>query len=234
MKPTAASLSTSFPALESIPAEANGFASALVHEIRNPLCTIGLALEMLNRMDIEEEQKQYLRMIERGAGRIKEVVSRLLTLNLTKEEDDEAYSLHQMLEEVLAVVKDRMLLKNISVRRDYAEMEHRVFLDAEKIKIALTNIMINAIEAMSSGKGELKLVIKSTDEESSIEIHDTGIGIGKRDLNRIFEPYFSGKPGGLGIGLSSALDIFRANHTRVNVSSEEGVGTCFVLSFDRK
>jgi two-component system, sporulation sensor kinase E len=99
--------------------------------------------------------------------------------------------------------------------------------------IALTNIVINAIEAMASGTGALKLVTRSTDEESSIEIHDNGIGMSKEDLQRMFEPYFSNKPGGMGIGLSATLEILRANNTRVNVRSEEGVGTCFILSFDR-
>jgi len=227
-------LSASFSALEKTRANPTGFVSALVHEIRNPLCNINLALEMLNMMELDEEQRNYLSMIVRGSGRIKELVTRLLTLGLAKEVNSEVYSLDELLEEVLARVRDRMLLKSISVTREYTATEHRVFLDPEKVMIALTNIVINAIEAMSSGTGELKLVTRSTDAESSIEIHDNGIGMSKEDLKRMFEPYFSNKPGGMGIGLSATLDILRANNTRVNVSSEVGVGTCFILSFDRK
>jgi len=185
-------------------------------------------------VELDEEKREYLSMIMRGSWRVNDLVTKMLTPDLAKEINTEFYSLHQLLEEVLARVRDRMVLKNISVTREYTATECRVLLDPEKVKIALTNIVINAIEAMSSGTGELRLVTRSTDEENSIEIHDTGIGISRSDLKRIFEPYFSNKPGGMGIGLSAALDILRANHTRVNVRSEKGVGTCFVLSFDRK
>jgi len=226
--------SASFSALERTRSYPTGFVSALAHEIRNPLCTINLALEMLNMVELVEEKREYLSMIMRGSWRVNDLVTKMLTPDLAKEINTEFYSLHQLLEEVLARVRDRMVLKNISVTREYTATECRVLLDPEKVKIALTNIVINAIEAMSSGTGELRLVTRSTDEENSIEIHDTGIGISRSDLKRIFEPYFSNKPGGMGIGLSAALDILRANHTRVNVRSEKGVGTCFVLSFDRK
>jgi signal transduction histidine kinase len=139
-----------------------------------------------------------------------------------------------MLEEVLTGAKDRMLLKNISVRREYNATAHRVPMNPEKVRIALTNIVINAIEAMPTRTGVLRLVTRSTDEQSCVEIHDNGIGISKEDLKRIFEPTFSNKPGGLGIGLSATMDILRVNHTGLDVRSEEGVGTSFILSFDRK
>jgi signal transduction histidine kinase len=234
MSPTAAILSVPFSAPERIGNYPSEFVSALAHEIRNPLCTINLALEMLNMMELDEEKREYGSMIMRGSWRINDLVTKILTPDLAKEVNVEYYSLHKLLEEVLARVRDRMLLKNISVTREYTATEYRVLLDPEKVKIALTNIVINAIEAMPSGTRELRLVTRSTDDESSIEIHDTGIGISRSDLKRIFEPYFSNKPGGMGIGLSAALDILRANHTRVDVSSEVGRGTCFVLLFDRK
>ena len=230
----AAILSASFSALQRSRSNPAGFVSALAHEIRNPLCNINLALELLNLMQLDEEQRQYVDIIMRGSGRIKDLVSRLLTVDLAKEVYFEVYSLHHLLEEVLTIVQDRLVLKNISVSRDYAALEQRVYIDPEKVKIAITNIVINAIEAMSSGTGELRLVTSSTDELSCVEIQDNGIGISKEHLKRIFEPTFSNKPGGMGIGLSTTMDILRANHTGVEVRSEEGVGTCFILSFDRR
>jgi signal transduction histidine kinase len=224
----------SFSVLERTRANPAGFINALAHEIRNPLCNINLARELMELGKLDEEQRQYLGIIMRGCGRIDELVSRFLTLDLAKEAHFEVYSLHQLLDEVLLITRDRVLLKNISVTRDYTAKEHKVFLDAERVKIAITNIVINAIDAVSLGMGELRLVTRSTDVQSSIEIHDNGIGIGKEDLKRIFEPYFSKKLGGMGVGLSATLDILRANHTGVDVRSAPGVGTCFVLSFDRR
>jgi signal transduction histidine kinase len=227
-------LSASFSAFKTPRNNPAGFVSALAHEIRNPLCNINLALELLNLTQLDEEQRQYLGIIMRGSGRIKDLVNRLLTIDLAKEVNHESYSLHQMLEEVLTGAKDRMLLKNISVRREYNATVHRVPMDPEKVRIALTNIVINAIEAMPARTGVLRLVTRSTDEQSCVEIHDNGIGISKEDLKRIFEPTFSNKPGGLGIGLSATMDILRVNHTGLDVRSEEGVGTSFILSFDRR
>jgi signal transduction histidine kinase len=229
-----AAFSASLLALERTRNNPTGFVSALAHEIRNPLGNINLALELLDPTKLDDEQRQYLSIIRRASERIKEVSNRLLRLDQTTEINFEVYSLHQLLDEVLVMARDQMSLKNISVTREYTAIAPRVSLDAERVKIALTNIVINAIDAMSSGTGELRLVTRSTNGLSFIEIHDNGIGIGKEDLKRIFEPYFSNKPGGMGIGLSATRDIFRANHTRMDVSSEEGVGTCFTLSFDRE
>ena len=226
--------SASLLALERTRNNPTEFVSALAHEIRNPLGNINLTLELLTLTKLDDEQRQYLSIIMRASGRIKEVSNRLLRIDQTAEVNFKVYSLHQLLDEVLVVASDQMSLKNISVMREYTAIAPRVFLDAERMKIALTNIVINAIDAMSSGTGELRLVTRSTNDLSFIEIHDNGIGIGKEDLKRIFEPYFSSKPGGMGIGLSATRDIFRANHTRMDVSSEEGVGTCFTLSFERE
>lgn len=230
----AAILSASFSALERTRSNPAGFVSVLAHEIRNPLSNIDMALELLNLMQLDEEQRQYIGVITRGSGRIRDLVKRLLTLDLAGEGNCEVYSLHHLLEEVLVIVKDRLVLKNISVRREYAATEQVVFMDPEKVKIAITNIVINAIEAMSPGTGELILATRSTDKLSCIEIQDNGVGISKEHLKRIFERTFSNKPGGMGVGLCATLDILRANHTGLDVRSEEGIGTCFILSFDRR
>lgn len=208
-----------------------GYISTLAHEVRNPLCNINLALEMLRSTNLYKEQIGFLDIIMRGSGRIKDLINKLLISDQLKESVTGYYSLHQLLEEVLTMAKDRILLKNITVYRDYATTEHRVMLNKEKIKIALTNIVINAIDAMPSDKGELRLITKTIGEQCSIEIQDNGIGIGQEDLKKIFEPYFTNKPGGMGLGLSATLDILRTNNASVDVRSEEGLGTCFILSF---
>jgi signal transduction histidine kinase len=210
-----------------------GDISTITHEIRNPLCNIYLALDMLSPMDLDEDMKLYLNIIRRGAGRIKDLVNDLLLPERVKEAASEVYSIHQMLDEVLVMAIDRVSLKKIAIYREYNATEQRVSLHGEKMKIALTNIIINAIDAMPAAGGELRLVTRSTGNLCSLEIQDNGIGISKEGLKRIFEPYYTNKPGGMGLGLSATLDILKANHTRVDVRSEEGVGTSFILSFGR-
>jgi signal transduction histidine kinase len=227
-------LPASHPALDKKKNERAEYVSAIVHEVRNPITNIDLALEMLDLNNLDEEQKEYLAIIARGSRRIKDLINTLLRSGQIGEYTSEMYSLHQILEDVLTIVKDRILLKKIAICREYGATEHRVLLVKEKMKIALTNIITNAIEAMPSATGELKLVTRSMGKQSSLEIHDNGIGINKEDLKRIFDPYFTNKPGGMGLGLSTTLDILRANHARVDVRSEEGLGTRFILSFYRR
>ena len=101
------------------------------------------------------------------------------------------------------------------------------------MQIALTNIITNAIEAMGSGKGELKVITKSTEESFVLQIEDNGCGISTENLENIFKPYFSKKQGGLGLGLSVTYEILRSSYIRVKVKSVEGQGTRFSLLFDK-
>jgi signal transduction histidine kinase len=209
------------------------FIPALAHEVRNPLSTINLAVEMLNLGTLDEEQQQFLDIIARGSRRITELINRLLVSTKAEAATSELYSLSQLLDEVLFMARDRILLKHITVRKDYAETQHNVLMDKEKMKIALSNIITNAIDAMPTEEGELNLVMKSNGGQNTIEIRDNGVGISKEQLQNIFKPYFTNKPGGLGLGLSVTLDILRANNASVDVRSAEGAGTCFRLSFDK-
>jgi signal transduction histidine kinase len=101
------------------------------------------------------------------------------------------------------------------------------------MQIALTNIIINAIDAMPSENGELKLTTKSIDGKYIIQVEDNGCGISKANLKHIFKPFFTKKPGGLGLGLATTYHILKSNHVGIDVESEEGKGTLFILSFDK-
>ena len=99
--------------------------------------------------------------------------------------------------------------------------------------MALTNIIINAIDAMSAENGELKLGTKLIGDRYAIEIEDNGCGISPENLKNIFKAFYTNKPGGLGVGLSTTYDILWSNHVEVKVESEPGTGTCFTLLFDK-
>jgi signal transduction histidine kinase len=213
--------------------KATPFASALAHEVRNPLTNINLAVEMLKATLKDDEQKGYLDIILRGSGRINDLVTDLLMLCQGDELLPGMHSIHQLLDQVLTMTQDRISLKNITVSREYSTVDCKILLDKEKMKIALTNIIINAIDAMPSEGGRLKLVTKSVNGRCIIEVEDNGIGISEENLKNIFMPYFTNKPGGMGLGLSTTLDILKSNHARVDVQSVEGKGTRFILSFDR-
>ena len=207
--------------------------AAIVHEVRNPLANVNLAAEMLATIITSEDQKLYLDIIMRNSTRINSVLTDMLRTFQPDENHLEEHSIRELLDEVLAVSMDRILLKNIIVQRDYIKRDHKTVVDKLKIKIAFTNIIINAIEAMPAEKGVLKLVTRSTKGKPVVEIQDNGIGIAKENLKQIFKPYFTGRPGGMGLGLSTTFDMLQSNHVKIDVRSVPGKGTSFILLFDQ-
>jgi signal transduction histidine kinase len=213
--------------------ELAAFASALAHEVRNPLTTINLASEMLQSMDREEDQRIYLDMILRASGRIRNLINDLLHSCQGDTTLGETHSIQKLLDEVLELNEDRLLLKNITVIKDYSSADCKVWVNEQQIRIAFINIVVNAIEAMDLGSGVLKLVTRAVDGQCILEIEDNGIGIPKENMKKLFDPYFTNKLGGMGLGLSTTKDILLTNRVKLDVRSEEGRGTCFVLLFDR-
>jgi signal transduction histidine kinase len=209
------------------------FASALTHEVRNPLTNINLAVEMLSRLVSDDAPKIYLDIIKRGSIRINDLISELLKFKPADNGSIKEYSIHQLLDEVIEMADDRMRLKNIVVTKDFSIWDIKIILNKPEMKIALTNIIINAIDAMGPEKGELKLTTKSSGNKYIIQIKDNGCGISKKNLKNIFKPYFTDKPGGLGLGLAKTYNILHANQVGINVESEAGKGTCFILSFNK-
>jgi len=209
------------------------FAFALAHEVRNPLTNINLAVEMLKSTSIEEERTQYLDIIVRSSNRVNALVSDFLKSFEIQDIQLESYAIHELLDEVLIMNKDRILLKNITVIKDYNTFDDMILVNKERIMIALTNIIINAIDAMSPSNGKLGLVTKAMNGKCRIEIEDNGIGISEENLKNIFKPYFTKKSDGMGLGLSATLDILLSNHAKIYVQSEEGRGTVFTIDFDQ-
>jgi signal transduction histidine kinase len=228
-------LSTNFSAIiPVILAESpTGFKSAHVHEIRNPLTNIKLATELLEpSLGENNQQRRYLDIIRRNAERINVLIDGLLIDKHTNKKQSQKYSVLKLLDEVIEEVKDRILLKNIRIKKRYSP-DCAIALNEADIRIALTNIIINAIEAMPPDKGELELITRMARDKFIMMIKDNGHGINKQNLKKIFTPFFTGKPGGLGVGLAATSDILWANHILVNVKSKEGQGTCFILLFQK-
>ncbi len=215
------------------PEQAAPFASALAHEVRNPLTNINLAVEMLKSTLKGDDQQIYLDIIMRGSDRINALVTDLLVSCQDDDQQPETHSFHLLLDEVLAMNKDRITLKNIAVRKDFTVADCKIFMDKEKMKIALTNIIINAIDAMRPENGKLRLITRTVNGKCVLEIADNGSGISPKNLKKIFTPYFTNKPSGMGLGLSTTRTILLCNQVSMDVQSIEGKGTRFILSFNK-
>jgi PAS domain S-box-containing protein len=206
----------------------------LAHEIRNPLNNIQLSaenLEMLNGAD--KYQSGLISIIQRNSIRINQMITELLESTKTLELVFEKHSLQDMVEESLSVASDRIKLQNITVKRTFLPSPLYVFADKSKLQIAFSNILINAIESMETDKGELSVIVNEAPDTYRVFIKDNGKGIPPEHLSKIFEPFFTMKKNGMGLGLSAAYGIFQSHKASMQVESMLNNGTTFIMDFNK-
>ena len=208
-------------------------ARTMAHEVRNPLTNLNLALDQL-RSEIpvkSESGKLFGDIIERNAHRIEQLVSEMLNSSRTKELQLELYPVREILDDTVGLAMDRINLSGIKLSKNYDSALPSIMVDKEKIKIALLNIIINAIEAMDPHRGELTVAASLKDNRLIIEITDNGKGIVAVDLKKLFDPFFTDKPTGMGLGLTSTKNILNSHNATIEVVSELGRGTTFLIQF---
>lgn len=214
---------------------ASNYTLALVHELRNPLNAIMLSVESLQeKLGSNVDDKIFLDIIWRGAKRINSLVTSILESSKFDTNDRIEYSLHRLLDEVLEVVADRINIKGIALCKNYGKHDFKALINEQEMKIALTNIIINAVEAMATNNGQLSVVTKSVSggDQFVLQIEDNGHGIGEKNLKNLFTSHVTTKKRGMGFGLAATYEILNSNHVEVSVKSREGIGTCFRLLFD--
>lgn len=204
----------------------------LAHEVRNPLNNILLSVEQLqNEMELSENSEMYVDIIQRNSQRISALITELLNTSRPTEVTSEERVLQHIVREVIAASEDRIILKNLTLTVDFPKENIMVTVDGEKLKLALLNIVINAIEAMDEYSGELRISLEQKNQQATLHIRDNGVGISEENISRLFEPYFTQKRNGLGLGLAFTLNILQAHKARIGVSSKPGQGTQFEISF---
>ncbi|MEP6951428.1 MAG: CHASE3 domain-containing protein [Ginsengibacter sp.] len=204
----------------------------IAHEVRNPLTNINLATEQL-RSEIEssEDINLLFEMISRNSNRINQLISDLLNSTRTSELDFIKSSINDLLDSSLELAEDRIKLKQIKVTKNYETDICHILVDTEKIKIAFLNIIVNAIEAMSE-HGTLHVITQTKNNRCIAIITDTGKGMTKGDVGRLFEPYFTTKEKGTGLGLTNTQNIILSHNANISAESKPGLGTSFTISFD--
>ena len=173
-----------------------------------------------------------LDIISRNYNRIDKLVIDLLYADKSAKTDFKNINLAEAMEEVLKTASDRISLNGIFLEKDL-EKECIISADKESLKIALLNIIVNAIEAMEKNKGRLFVSVAKEDKTIVLTVNDNGCGMTQEEIARMFEPYYSKKPSGLGVGLANVQTILKNHHARTEVKSEPGKGTLFVIFFDR-
>jgi len=202
--------------------------AGVAHEVKNPLNSMRIWLENLKASlpDVDGLPLQAVRVLDSEIDRLDSVVKRFLDFTRPPEMHQEESSVKEILEEVLAV--ERPLFEKSRVRLDarLAANVPDVLVDKPLLKQALINLFVNAVEAMSEG-GQLFVTLSRREEMAEIEIRDTGRGIAPEHRQRIFQLFFTTRPGGSGIGLASAFRTIQLHNGSIEFESEVGRGTTF-------
>jgi signal transduction histidine kinase len=155
----------------------------------------------------------------------------LLDLTRSGELEFKKHTLQEIMNESIATVADRINLQNIKVEKKYQEGPLEISADKSKLKIAFSNILINAIEAMEENKGELAVSMHASPDRYTVSIKDNGVGISEENLPRLFEPFFTSKKNGMGLGLAASYSILQSHSASIQVESKVNKGTNFIINF---
>ncbi|MEO6134235.1 MAG: ATP-binding protein [Ginsengibacter sp.] len=207
-------------------------ARVIAHEVRNPLTNINLSVEQLRSEEPgSENSKLFFDMIARNSDRINVLVSDLLNASRTTELNFEAVAINELLDESLAAAHDRIELNQINVVKQYDPEICSISIDKEKVKVVFLNLIVNSIEAMEE-KGELIIKTESKNSRCVITVIDNGKGMSPENAARLFEPYFTTKEKGNGLGLANSQNVIISHGGSISAQSELNVGTTFTISFN--
>ena len=205
----------------------------MAHEVRNPLNNIMLSAEQLEPVIGNTDSGGIcLEIITRNSKRIGDLITELLNSSRPDQVSVERMSLQSILDESIDAAMDRITLKHIELKKDYLQEPAWVMADHEKLKIAFLNIIINAIEAMQETEGTLTVSVTKKNLQYVVSIEDSGCGISDENIGHLFEPYFTSKQNGMGLGLASTLNILQSHNASFDVQSKLDIGSVFKLFFN--
>lgn len=215
-------------------------AATLAHEIRNPLEAMSLNLELLGRHlektemspSVQEMKDKYLRILESEISRLVEVTNNFLSFVRPGPPGTKTISLTGVLRQVVELVQNQASARKVKLEIVNHGDRDAVEGSEDQLKQVFLNIILNGLEAMPNG-GLLSLRIESPPRSApppddgmiAVRIEDTGEGIPPERLERLFDPFFSGRPYGTGLGLTIAQRIIEAHRGSIKVESEVGKGT---------
>jgi two-component system sensor histidine kinase AtoS len=206
----------------------------LVHEIRNPLSAMDINLQLLQeRLGSRSEDPEigrYLEIISTETRRLNEVLRNVQVFSRPESPDLETIDLHQIIEQVLFLIKEEAFRKQIEISRSLQAKHSTVRADPDQMKQVFLNLFKNSIEAMREG-GKLEILSRNDGQDKiiGVELVDTGSGIPMANLQHVFDPYFTTKKKGTGLGLSIVHNIIIQHGGTIDVTSWLGEGTIFSI-----
>jgi len=205
--------------------------AGIAHEIRNPLFAINNNLNYLNKKfkDSQEFIEVYPEFKD-GLGRIEQIVSAILDYSKPHELAFEQIQMNKILDRSLMLVQKQFEKSAIRIETEYNHDSKFIEADPHQLEQVFINLLLNSFQAMS-GAGILKIKTNSSKFYLKVEIEDTGMGIPKDEIDRVFDPFYSKSPNGTGLGMAIVQRILNQHNAPFKLKSNEGIGTTFSISF---
>lgn len=207
-------------------------ARTLAHEVRNPLTSINLSVEQLEEELDVKNSSPFFEIIKRNSKRINDLVTELIENSKPTELNEAPILIQTILQNTIDLARDRAELKNIKILTDFNLKDETIIADEANLTIAFLNILINAIEAVREDIGIIKISSNCNNNKCYISIEDNGYGIDEHHLTKIFEPYFTNKPNGMGLGLAASQNIINIHKGRIDLETELRKGTKFNIELN--
>jgi len=208
--------------------------AAISHEIKTPLGIIRSTAELLGEMpDAKDTQKRLSGVITEESTRLNRIVTEFLDFARPQAPNLQDCHLEQIIEKNLTFVRPELDKKGIAVNDNLNGRSFKLQADQDLLYRAILNIVVNAIQAMEDG-GTIQINVEEERDTYQIEIEDTGCGISEENLKKIFNPFFTTKERGSGLGLSIVRKIIEGHNGRVAINSREGEGTKVRVQLPRR
>lgn len=214
-------------------------AAGVAHEIRNPLNAISMATQRIQKEfspredDARKEFEHITYIVRDEIKRLDAIVEDFLSLSRTDRLELRQQAISDVVGRILFLVRDEAEARGVGIEEHGADCPARIFMDARKMEQAILNIVRNALESIQ-GKGTISIAIQSENDAARIIVQDSGAGMQPEELDRIFDPFYTTKGSGTGIGLCIANEIVTAHGGEILVRSEPGKGTTFEILLPRK
>jgi two-component system, NtrC family, sensor kinase len=209
-------------------------AAAVSHELKNPLTGIKMAAYFLrDKVSREDtEANKSISDIESEADRANKIVMEILTFSQPISPIFNTVNVNEVLAEILPVQEYQAQLHDIKVTKQLQEINSVIKADRDQLKQIFDNLINNALQAMGAG-GELTVMSLEEKDFIRVKIKDSGVGIPDENLKSIFQPFFTTKDKGIGLGLSIVNEIVKKHQGTISVESRLGQGTTFIVSFPK-
>jgi two-component system, NtrC family, sensor histidine kinase HydH len=204
-------------------------AAGVAHEVRTPLGVLRSSAQLLERsLEVkDDESRELLQLLQNEVARIERVVSALIDLGRPREMHPEPSPLGQILFRTTDFVDAQARQKHVTIRRHTIAPDPVVLCDPELIHQVVLNLLVNAVQILPAGGAIEIAILPARDGYAGFEVRDNGPGMTDEVRARIFEPYFTRREGGSGLGLTFVQRVVQEHRGRVSVESESGRGTVF-------